>query len=198
MSDCRTPPGQTFLCGIDDRLAWLPWLLGESLEKASWWLSFRSFARGLLSFCLWWGHSGVTSNTVASSSPDLGDAASQSDEQHHCLAPVGGVGVSDMVRGGVVGLSFPIIVASWGWSQKGWLRACSQLASARDTWVPCGLQGDRLVSPLCKPPEKIGNQALLSLWPHLLSLAYFHQGIVARYGCDPHRQSLPPWWWLWT
>ena len=49
-------------------------------------------------------------------------------------------------RGGVVGIGFQIVVASWGWLPKGWLGTCSQLATARGTWVPHDLWGDRLVS----------------------------------------------------
>ena len=141
-------------------------MISKSLEKASRWLSFRSLARGLLSFCIWWGHSsGVMSSTTASSSPDPGEATSQSDKWHCHLVPIGGVGVSDMVGRGVAGVGFPIAVASWGWSPKGQLGTYSQLATARGTWVPHELWGDRLVRLLHKPPEKIGNHTLLSLWP---------------------------------
>ena len=73
------------------------------------------------------------SNTVASSFPDLGEATSLLDEWHHCLVPIGDVGVSYTVRGGVAGVGFPIAVASLGWSPKGWLGTCSQLATARGT-----------------------------------------------------------------
>ena len=73
MSGHRTPPGQTFLCGTDDRFCLAALMILESLEKGSQWLSFRSFAIGLPSFHLQWGHSSrVMSNTAASSSPDLG------------------------------------------------------------------------------------------------------------------------------
>ena len=59
------------------------------------------------------------SNTAASSSPDLGEAASLSDEQCHHLVPVGGVGVSDMVRGGVVAVGSQLQRPGQGGCQKG-------------------------------------------------------------------------------
>ena len=102
-----------------------------NLEKASQWLSFSRLARGLSSFCLWQGcSSGAMSNTVVSSSPDLGEVTSCLDIWHHCLATVGGVGVSDMFGRGVAGVDSPIVVASWGWLPKCWLGTFSQLATA--------------------------------------------------------------------
>ena len=47
------------------------------------------------------------SNTAASSSPDLRDAASLPDKWCHHLVPIGGVGVSDTVGGGSCGGRFP-------------------------------------------------------------------------------------------
>ena len=66
-----------------------------------------------------------------------------------------------------------------------------------DMSTPWLLQ-DIYVRLLGMPLERTGNLVLPSLWPHIPSLACFHQGIIARYGYDPCRQSPPPWCWLHT
>ena len=147
----------------------------ESLENASQWLSFRSFARGLLSFHLWWCHSsGVTSNTAASSSPwcqggclPVRWMASLFDPQWRwrCLWHS---------WRGCCGGGSPIAVASWGVVTKKPARDIFPVSNCKQYMSTLWALGDRLVRLLHKPPEKIGNPALLSLWPHAPSLAYFH------------------------
>ena len=73
------------------------------------------------------------SNTVASSSPDLGEATSRFDEQHCHLVSVGGADVSDTVRGGVVGWVSQLQWLLRGWLTKGQLGTCSQLPTVRGT-----------------------------------------------------------------
>ena len=122
-----------------------------SFEKASQWPSFRSLPGGLSFFCLWQGHSsGVTSNTVASPSPDFGQATPWSDERCHHLVPIEGAGVSTTVGEEVAGLGLPIRVASWPVVAK---------RAAKDMFTVSNLEGymstprllqDRLVKP---PPH---------------------------------------------
>ena len=68
----------------------------------------------------------------------------QSDKQHHHLVPIGGAGVSDMVRGGVAGVDSPIAVAGGGWLPKGQQGTYSQLATARVHEYPMGFGGTGL------------------------------------------------------
>ena len=85
----------------------------ESFLKASWWLSLRSFARGLLSFYLWWGcSSGETFRLATSSSSGLEAVASWLDNWSCCLVPVGGAGILDIVAGEAVnGGSLPVVAS---------------------------------------------------------------------------------------
>ena len=131
------------------------------------------------------------SNTAASSAPDLGEAASKSDEWHHPLVPLGGAGVSNMVRRGVAGVGFPIAVAGWGWLPKGQLGTCPsyQLQEVQEYLMGFGGQA-----------FKAAPQASRKDWqfhPSFSMASYsksckFSPRIVVRYGHGLHRQSPPP------
>ena len=85
------------------------------LLEASQQLSLRGLARGLLSFCLWWGcSSGETSRPAASSSFALEAASSWSDDWHHHLVPVGGASILETVGGEAVNDSSLPAVAGCG------------------------------------------------------------------------------------
>ena len=85
----------------------------ESFPKASQWLSLRTLARDLPSFCLQQGHpSGVMSNPTASSSCGLSVAAPWSDKGCCHLVSVGGAGITDTVGGEAVDISSLPAVAS--------------------------------------------------------------------------------------
>ena len=73
-------------------------MTSDSLEKASWWGSFRAFTAGLPLFFLQWGHSlGMSSMSAISSSSCLGMGTPWSEEWCKHFAPACGAGIFDIL-----------------------------------------------------------------------------------------------------
>ena len=157
----------------------------ESFLRASQWLSLRSLTRGLPSFCLCWGQSsGVMSNPTAASSSGLGMVASQSDEQCHCLVPVGGAGITDTVGGEAVDVSsLPAVASCRVVACIPNMAASSMLPvrSCKDTLVPHGLWVDMSAGLPHMSPGMLGNPTLPLLLPHVPTLACFPFRIFPRH-----------------